>query len=309
MGDIRGLGGEGADDFFSTFGGVGARGAGGDDGEGDARVTVGLYAVSAFVGGADDGEGAEHGVGDQGFEVRAPFAFQVGLADGGGLVGEAVLGKGPVVAGEEASVETRGLAYAFEVGGAVGGDNGGYEVGDGYVLGVTARGTGPFGYSCGGFLGAGQGGPGEDSAVGDFAAGAEHLVEYGGGVDGDLGVEGGKPEVEPVDVQDFALVGDLAVPEEGADDVDVFPEPGNGEVVRDAVLTLDLDLVARAEAQDESALEKWSRQAAAMAMVGALRTKTLTMDVPSLILSVARAQAVRVVNWSPPWPSESQKES
>ena len=55
--------------------------------------------------------------------------------------------------------------------------------------------------------------------------------------------------------------------------------------------------------------EKWSRQAAAMAIVGALRTKTLTMDVPSLILSVARAQAVRVVNWSPPWPSESQNES
>ena len=46
-----------------------------------------------------------------------------------------------------------------------------------------------------------------------------------------------------------------------------------------------------------------------MAMVGALRTKTLMMDVPSFILSVARAQAVRVVNWSPPWPSESQKES
>ena len=55
--------------------------------------------------------------------------------------------------------------------------------------------------------------------------------------------------------------------------------------------------------------EKWSRQAAAMAIVGALRTKTLTMEVPSFILSVARAQAVRVVNWSPPWPSESQKES
>ena len=35
--------------------------------------------------------------------------------------------------------------------------------------------------------------------------------------------------------------------------------------------------------------EKWSRQAAAIAIVGALRTKTLTMDVPSFILSVARA--------------------
>ena len=122
------------------------RGAWGDDGEGDACVTVGLYALSAFVGGADDGEGAEHGVGDEGLEVRASFAFQVGLADGGGLVGEAVLGKGPVVAGEEAGVETRGLADALKVGGAFGGDDGGYEVGDGYVLGVSASGTGTFGY-------------------------------------------------------------------------------------------------------------------------------------------------------------------
>ena len=49
------LGGEGADYFFSALGGVGARGAGGDDGEGYACVSVGLYAVSAFVCGADDG--------------------------------------------------------------------------------------------------------------------------------------------------------------------------------------------------------------------------------------------------------------
>ena len=77
-------------------------------------------------------EGAEHGVGDEGFEVRAAFAFQVGLANGGGLVGESVFGEGAVVAGEETGVETRCLADALKVGGAVGGDNGGYEVGDGY---------------------------------------------------------------------------------------------------------------------------------------------------------------------------------
>ena len=120
--------------MFGSFGGVGARGAGGDDGEGYACVSVGLYALFAFFRGADDGEGAEHGVGDEGLEVRAAFAFQEGLADGGGLVGEAVLGKGTVVAGEETGVETRSLADALEVGGAVGGDDGGYEVGDGDFL-------------------------------------------------------------------------------------------------------------------------------------------------------------------------------
>ena len=69
-------------------------------------------------------------------------------------------------------------------------------------------------------------------------------------------MEGGKPEVEPVDVQDRPFIGDLAVSEEGADDVDVFPESRDGFFVGDAVLALDLDLVAGAEAQDESALGK-----------------------------------------------------
>ena len=95
--------------MFGSFGGVWARGAGGDDGEGYARFSVGLYALSAFFGGADDGEGAEHGVGDEGLEGGASFAFQVGGSDGGGFVGEAVLGEGPVVAGKEAGVEGRGF--------------------------------------------------------------------------------------------------------------------------------------------------------------------------------------------------------
>jgi hypothetical protein len=56
-------------------------------------------------------------------------------------------------------------------------------------------------------------------------------------------------------------------------------------------------------------LEKWSTQAAAMAMVGALRTKMLVMLVPRRIFRVTRAQAVRRVNWSPPWPSETQADS
>ena len=43
-------------------------------------------------------------------------------------------------------------------------------------------------------------------------------------------------------------------------------------------------------------LEKWSTEAAAMAMVGALRTNTLVMLVPKRIFLVLRAQAVRIEN-------------
>ena len=61
---IDGSGSEGADDFLSPLRSPSTRGAGGDDGEGYACVSVGLYALFAFFRGADDGEGAEHGVGD-----------------------------------------------------------------------------------------------------------------------------------------------------------------------------------------------------------------------------------------------------
>ena len=57
-------------------------------------------------------------------------------------------------------------------------------------------------------------------------------------------MEGGEPEVEVAYVQGFALVGDLAIAEEGADDVDVITESGDGEGVGYAVLTLYLDLMA-----------------------------------------------------------------
>ena len=54
-------------------------------------------------------------------------------------------------------------------------------------LGVSSYGTGAFGYGLGGSLSAREGCPREDCSVGDLAAGAEHLVEDGGGVDGDVG--------------------------------------------------------------------------------------------------------------------------
>ena len=47
---------------------------------------------------------------------------------------------------------------------------------------------------------------------------------------------------------------------------------------------------------------------AAMAIVGAVRTKTLLMLVPSRMREVRTAQAARMANWSPPWPSASQAE-
>jgi hypothetical protein len=46
-----------------------------------------------------------------------------------------------------------------------------------------------------------------------------------------------------------------------------------------------------------------------MAMVGTLRTNTLLMLVPSRMRVVAVAQAARMANWSPPWPSATQADS
>ena len=45
------------------------------------------------------------------------------------------------------------------------------------------------------------------------------------------------------------------------------------------------------------------------AMVGTLRTKTLLMLVPRRMRLVAVAQAARMANWSPPWPSATQADS
>ena len=55
--------------------------------------------------------------------------------------------------------------------------------------------------------------------------------------------------------------------------------------------------------------ERSSTVAAAMAMVGALRTKTLLMLVPRWMRCVATAQAARMANWSPPWPSATHADS
>ena len=52
--------------------------------------------------------------------------------------------------------------------------------------------------------------------------------------------------------------------------------------------------------------ERWSIVAAAMAMVGALRTKMLEMLVPRRMREVWTAQAASTANWSPPWPSVTQ---
>jgi len=49
--------------------------------------------------------------------------------------------------------------------------------------------------------------------------------------------------------------------------------------------------------------------AAAIAMVGIERTKTLDIAVPSRIVDVCVAQAVNTENWSPPWPSATQADS
>ena len=54
--------------------------------------------------------------------------------------------------------------------------------------------------------------------------------------------------------------------------------------------------------------EMSSTEAAAIAIVGAVRTKTLVMLVPSRIREVRAAAAARIANWSPPCPSATQAE-
>ena len=55
--------------------------------------------------------------------------------------------------------------------------------------------------------------------------------------------------------------------------------------------------------------ESSSTAAAAIAIVGAVRTNTLVMAVPRRTRLVRRAQAARMANWSPPCPSATQTES
>jgi hypothetical protein len=55
---------------------------------------------------------------------------------------------------------------------------------------------------------------------------------------------------------------------------------------------------------DRSATEE-----AAIAIVDAMRTKTLLMLVPRRMREVRIAQAARIANWSPPCPSATQADS
>jgi hypothetical protein len=55
--------------------------------------------------------------------------------------------------------------------------------------------------------------------------------------------------------------------------------------------------------------EMSSTAAAAIAMVGAVRTKTLVMPVPSGMREVCAAAAERIANWSPPCPSATHADS
>jgi hypothetical protein len=48
---------------------------------------------------------------------------------------------------------------------------------------------------------------------------------------------------------------------------------------------------------------------AAIAIVGAVRTKTLLMLVPRRMREVRIAHAARIANWSPPCPSATQADS
>ena len=76
------------------------------------------------------------------------------------------------------------------------------------------------------------------------------------------------------------------------------------------MLRLDLDLVAldptpRMKRPPEIA----STVAAAIAIVGTVRTKTLVILVQSWIFEVCAAQAANTANWSPPCPSATQADS
>src|SRR5436853_4686276 len=55
--------------------------------------------------------------------------------------------------------------------------------------------------------------------------------------------------------------------------------------------------------------ERWSTVAAAIAIVGIVRTKTLVMLVPRRIREVWVAQAAKTANWSPPCPSATHADS
>ena len=95
-----------------------------------------------------------------------------------------------------------------------------------------------------------------------------------------------EPKIEALDPDGLALIADPSLLQQPADHLYRFPDAGQGFAIGHAVLGFDLHLVARPDAKDESSACQLSRVGAAMAIVGAVRTKTLVILVPSRMREV-----------------------
>ena len=107
----------------------------------------------------------------------------------------------------------------------------------------------------------------------------------------------------------FAAIGDRAVAQERAYHLDGLAHPRHRLGVLDAVLGLDLDLVAGAEAEHEAAVGEMIDARRGHRDRRGAATKTLLIAVPKRIRVVASAHAVSSENWSPPWPSTIHTDS
>lgn len=101
-----------------------------------------------------------------------------------------------------------------------------------------------------------------------------------------------KPKIEAFDADGFALVADPAVLQQPANHLDRFPDVRQRLALRHAVLGLWLDQTPRINRPPV----KSSSVAAAMAIVGAVRTKTLVMLVPRKMREVWLAAAASTTN-------------
>src|SRR5579872_5419597 len=106
-----------------------------------------------------------------------------------------------------------------------------------------------------------------------------------------------------LDRDGFAAKGDRAIAQERAYHLDCLAHSRHRLGVVDAVLGLDLDLVAGTEAEHEAAAGEMINARRGHRDRRALRTKTLLIAVPRRIRVVVSAHAVSSENWSPPCPS------
>src|SRR5262245_22362614 len=98
--------------------------------------------------------------------------------------------------------------------------------------------------------------PDEDGSLHHFPTHFEHLRKARPEIDGDRRTDRGEPEIEALDGNCRALVGDDAVAQERTNDGDTVADPLQWLAIGEPMLRFDLYFVTRSQAQNEAALRQ-----------------------------------------------------